>query len=778
MDFTIGSRPINQHPFPGTIDEVSLYNTALSATRIAAHYAAATTAGAPVDTITSTLTARASLSASPVRDAHASTSLSASASLSAAPTREQHTAPSLAASASLTSHATTADLAHPSLTATASLTAVAIRSAIANATLSAAATLDTALSRQRVLAVTLDAVATLAASTSAVLHPTLQALASLASVLTDTKPTIDGAIECDWGGLTVTFTAGPTTRDGTIECDWGGLQVHATAASAPHGQPIPAVAPPSYALYAEDGQRWIANLPRAIGSWQDANNDPGSLSIRIPAADCALMLGRRIVKAYWQGEARQGARLMTWKTELAVDGTRWRRYDAQRGLLAMLDDCAVYPEYGFTRAAGDQRIFGFMSGSEPGTGSISSPVFFVRSWWQRPVGLQMSADTGYRKGVPAGMSAADPYWLTFGTTPSDVYTNKDADQVIYLRKWFITREQIDYDILLAADDAATLWIDGQQLITPATNQRFGWKQAQTVSGTFEAGQHMIGIRVANRHGATPIAVAFVLRQLDGKGNPVAPYYIRSDPGSGWLVNDGTGPPSWRPAEVVRTILDENAAFGVHAANQLDPGFGYVFDSNAVDWAHRGTYSFPVGTSLLQVVQQFGDDGIDWAVHPHTMTLQAWQRRGSDKHTTVALQLGENDGNLKTYDVQTTAATINTGLVHLADGTWLQVSDATAVAADGVVVAGLSMGSTRDADTATAQALAILAETANDVHTSTAEPSTLIGALAYRDYQVGDSINVPTEDGTAMMKARVLAISVDATGEVVRAWPEFASDPTP
>lgn len=341
---------------------------------------------------------------------------------------------------------------------------------------------------------------------------------------------------------------------------------------------------------------------------------------------------------------------------------------------------------------------------------------------------------------------------------------------------------MDVEALLAVDDVGSLWIDGKPLITPEPNQSFSWHEAQRTSFTLSPGTHLIAIKAENRRANTPIAAAFVLRQLNSKGDPIPghPYLVRSSTNGGWLSNNGTGPPHWHKSHIVLDLLTENAALGILGCSLIKPGYTRDHDTAGVAFTDRVEKTWPVGTSVLAVLQELGAEGLDFRVYPPTMHLYCWQLRGTDKSATVKLMFGEVDeeaGNLTEFAVDTTTARANTYLMHLDDGTWYQASDAAAVTEmGGKVVQGLALGSTADRPSAQAAASAMFEQTAHTVRATTVNPSTLVGALPYRDYDVGDYISVPTEDGTGYVKVRVLRIMVDASEDITKAWPMFA-EPT-
>lgn len=246
--------------------------------------------------------------------------------------------------------------------------------------------------------------------------------------------------------------------------------------------------------------------------------------------------------------------------------------------------------------------------------------------------------------------------------------------------------------------------------------------------------------------------------------------------SRWKVHASTPVPGWFRASILRRLVLEGQQRDVDGFDALTIGYDDELDSEGVAWKTRGEYSFPNATlSVLEIAMQLAEAQMDWGVNPDEMILNAWVRRGFDRSIgadAVALWPG---GNLKAYSTTRTAARVTTVLAHLSDGAWQETRDAAGVAAIGRVEIGLSLGSTLAPATAKGVADTVLSESAVPAVTITGETSSIIGPQPYVDYGLGDTVSVPGHRGKGRMKARVMSISVDATGDVVRAWPELVID---
>jgi outer membrane protein OmpA-like peptidoglycan-associated protein len=246
--------------------------------------------------------------------------------------------------------------------------------------------------------------------------------------------------------------------------------------------------------------------------------------------------------------------------------------------------------------------------------------------------------------------------------------------------------------------------------------------------------------------------------------------------SRWLVNDGSPVPGWFRASVLRRLFLEARDRNVSGLASVDIDFDDVLDSAGRAWQTRAEYSFPIATlSVLEIAQQLAEAQLDWALDASTMTLRAWVRRGDDRSIgdgAVMLWLG---GNITSYETTREAARVTDVIAHLSDGSWSETIDAQGAQLVGRVEIGLSLGSALSPATAAQVALGVLEDSAVPAITITGQTSSLAGPQPYRHYGVGDTISVPGHRGIGRMRARVISISVDASNDVVTAYPELVID---
>jgi hypothetical protein len=243
----------------------------------------------------------------------------------------------------------------------------------------------------------------------------------------------------------------------------------------------------------------------------------------------------------------------------------------------------------------------------------------------------------------------------------------------------------------------------------------------------------------------------------------------------WKVNNGSPTvPGWHRGQVLLALCTEAANRGVLGA-QVNLGFTATHDSAGQPWADTpDDYSFAIyTTNLADIAAQLGESDIDISFDADTMTLHAWNRKGVDRSGTVALTHGKNGGSLMSHDTSSASARFTAVGAQLANGTWREVLDTAGISAYGRIEVGLTPGNSEQASTNTARAQ--LVESAQPLLSITASTSSLVGPQPYATYNVGDTITVPGHGGGGTVKARVIAISVDATASPIRAWPELVKD---
>lgn len=527
---------------------------------------------------------------------------------------------------------------------------------------------------------------------------------------------------------------------------------------------------PTAELFDSTGATSIGALTNARNiQWQDVLSQQGSASFEIPLDDTitASITDRCIVKFSLYGSVRFACRIVTESVQIAVDGTRWLSFQNQPGLLQLLADAVVFPEYGLDRASQSTRTFGFMS---------IDGAWRVSADWQNPVAVAMSADV--RGAFPPDLVSTNPDWIAFDSPD----TTQAAGTTNYFRFEFTLSALQSFWFAFTGDNFMTLYIDGDEIVSPDPTRPYGWKTTSVVQMVIAAGDHVLAAKVVNAAltwGTNPMGLVGTIFLYDTNGNRAGAYAETNS--ANWLAHDDSVLPGWTRAQVLKQLVLEAQARSVYGPSQLALGFTDTHDTDSVAWADApDQYDLSVGTvNLSDVASQLSESGIDVAVDPVTMTLNSWVRKGSDLSGSVELKLGDSgaaDASLKSHTTTSTVARFTDVIAQAADGTWTQTTSSAGVTAiGGHVEVGLSLSSVSANQSAVNVALAQLAESAQPQIGVTSEPSALVGAQAYIDYDLGDTITVPAHRNAGTTKSRVLAITVDATGDVISVWPQFIPD---
>jgi hypothetical protein len=592
--------------------------------------------------------------------------------------------------------------------------------------------------------------------------PNFDGLADLGTVEGDASiwPAFDTL--ADLGGVDGGADFGATTFDGLA--DLGGVEGVGMLGVGPN---LPAVLPPVVALYDEDAQ-YICSMTGTNGiQFQVQVSAPGSLSCRVPldASYASDVHRKRWLKVFWKGAARQAARIDSDGTDVAVDGRIWREYSQIPGAMNALADVTVYPEYGLDRPADTQRAFGFMS---------AFGHWFTSGNWTAAQGFPYSDDTGWRKGKPGGFADMDPWWIA----KNGPYNVEAEGQAQYFWRRFSNGYSMSWQLFATADDFLSVWVDGLQVMAPPQQAAGAWRTANLVTGTWVAGEHVIACSVGNaRHDYQDNAMALILgvQQIDSKtGKVIANHWATTD--DRWQVSDVY--PGWYRGMIPRQLLLEGLARGVKAAEVISVGYGPFTDSRGAAWTDTpGEYQFGIGSTVLDAITQMAPLGPDYTVSASDLSLNAYVRLGTDRSGSVALQLGKDGGGIITHRVDVVHGRFNVALTQLADGRYVEQSDSGSVSLYGRAEVGVSLGSTGNPGTGNDTVAAQIAESAHQAITFTTTHSDLTGPQPFTSYHLGDSITVPDETATGTYKARVIAITVDFTGERPVITPELSYDPS-
>lgn len=498
-------------------------------------------------------------------------------------------------------------------------------------------------------------------------------------------------------------------------------------------------------LTGDRARKWLDDL-NDVGSW--------SLDVLVDHPDAAALTDGRFVRIKLDGVARFFGPVETRRKVVADPSARKAGRVVEvggRGGLSILERAVVYPELGVGFISPDVRFFNFASAD------------YDDSAWS-PVTLLARQDdtTGANPKSPAPEEWPDPlaYWIWDSTG----FTPPTAVGDVYFRMGsFGVFQTTDARVFITADDGFELYLDGAKLGAETAAGIWGKTRYFDVrlSGSY-ANPHCIAVKGTNLARPNPLtngaAIIVAIAELLGGGQTVGPPILRSE--SYWkLLAYPSSPPGMTPGKILDVLLSEAQARGCFPS--LSWSFDPFFDSDGVAWPNEIDVSFPVGTSLLDVVRKLVDEhALDVSFSPATVTLHAYVSRGGPSATVVAVGT-----NVNRLGFTKSPPGPNTVLGRTAGGEWVETSDGVAAAAWGRREASLSLGSAPTDEAAARQTAAFL-----DDHSDPVEAITdlqLEVARPYVDYDVGDTATAPTYDGgTASYRVYAIGVGEDNAGKPI------------
>lgn len=248
---------------------------------------------------------------------------------------------------------------------------------------------------------------------------------------------------------------------------------------------------------------------------------------------------------------------------------------------------------------------------------------------------------------------------------------------------------------------------------------------------------------------------------NGKVDRASAPIRRTDQGN-WEVCEEE--PLFRPAMIVRTLVEEAQARDVYRLGEVGFGFSTAAPSSG-SWSAYVDLFVKVGTDLLSVLDEMVDLGIDFWMDPVTCQLNAAEPRGSAR--TVRLEVAKN---LLAYSTSQEPKYKTQALVQNLDG-WQQVS----ANADtlGRRETFIEAGRTRSRGTARIVTRQLLAELGRQrITASTVEAIVVPGCVPYVDFDLGDTILIPAPEGSGFKSARVLSLTMVDDQGTARFMPEL------
>ena len=505
-------------------------------------------------------------------------------------------------------------------------------------------------------------------------------------------------------------------------------------------------------LYDTDGSTPLGVIARRKGvSVSDDFNGTGGGSVTIPVDDAASIAFDSVIKVSYAGtivaafvvESKQ-------RDHVGADGTRWVTL-AGRGLLSWLEDCVVWPQGGVT--------YNYSPTDRPFNYAGINGHWYNLVTWARPLGFKQSATSSgdYRYKAPKNWPDPNAYWM-WATNPAATVA---AGAKNWFRTTFTLTEGRKLRFYATADNYFNLYLDGALILSTSDQQSEGatWNGFATRVINVPAGNHIIAAYVTNGASGSPgdrAGFLFSCTRLNTNGTPST--VLRHSDLINWYVTDDE--PLWYPSEILDVILSEHRARltddgEVGRLPNLLQGWTDTLDSDGVTLTTAKALTFRVGTSALDVMNTLVDHSIDFWVDPDTVTLHAYEARGTDRSSSVVLAPVKN---LAGYETTGTRPRKTAALVRSADG-WTSASDSAGVAAYGRREAFLEFGNTRSEATAASAAARILRRTARvDVSTPTVSFRITSDTRPFIDFACGDVVTVPSSSG-GVTTGRVLSLGI-------------------
>lgn len=559
----------------------------------------------------------------------------------------------------------------------------------------------------------------------------------------------------------------------------------------------------------------------------------GTVTVPLQSADAALLTKDRVVRVIYQNEIRFAWYVETVERALAPGDNAYTLKATGRGLLGWLDDAVVMPQGGIADFNSPDRPFNYASGPGDWRTSGNYQAALGVQWkndttsrknlpvrWKDP-----SAQWIWRTNPETVVQRGTVNWFyrDFTLTESKrikFYASCDNAMEVYLDGTLImsssdfdqeaasftqmarytgrlgagthtlaARVKNDkpwqrYDVEVGTDDKVSIsdhgLANGTQVTVTDKNGATGLTKGDTyyvrqktdndfklattnsdstIVNVTTKGRIDLRLKVDNTAG-------FILTGLDvdsdGKESDVV---VRTN--TNWQVSSTE--PYWRPAMILRELIEEAAARGVYRLGGYT--FGYTISTpTSGSWTTEVDLTLKVGAPLSTVLDDMVDLGHDFWVNPSTLEIEAWESRGTDRSATVLLDTGVN---LISYSTQIERPLKTVALVRTKDG-WLRAADNTLRDANGWRETFLEYGSTRSEDVARRNAQRYIARTGKtQVVTSGVDVAITTGAVPYVNFDVADVVSVPDPTGSgALAKARVLSISLSESGGELRFAPEL------
>lgn len=505
-------------------------------------------------------------------------------------------------------------------------------------------------------------------------------------------------------------------------------------------------------VYQRDATTLITPLPQQLGrDLLVENNGDGSGSFQLALTDTllttypTLLAGDNVVKMRVTNAPSMAP--VGWIIEEAVpvrvtsSGRAGRVWNVKgRGMRARpFSGGVIYPEQGLHATSGDNRAFDFSSADGP---------WRISGDWVAPLGVRWDLETTHRALHPVDWPDTNAYWIW--STDPEVASAQGRN---WFRSTITLAAGANVAFFVAADNVFSLRVNGEEVLASDFIDPYAWQKMFRVDMTMSAGTHQIAAWVHNTGASNPAGFIASITTLDVNGTPVT--LLRRTNTTDWTCHTYAPPtPGWHAAQILKTIVTESVARSEMGGAPVTLGFTDTLDTASVAWDDIQETSLPIGASILDVLPQLTEAGLDVEV-THDFTVNAWKKRGTDLSSSLTLRPGRDIEDF-TPDIRY-GTIFNSGLMRHGTG-WVLVEDATSITANGRRATGITVGSTDSATQATQTATQFFTENATEQITlrftiSSASP----GPKPFLDFNLGDILSVPTVTGL-FVRARCMSIA--------------------
>ena len=382
-------------------------------------------------------------------------------------------------------------------------------------------------------------------------------------------------------------------------------------------------------LYNAANSTLLATLPYAFDHrWQEVLNDCGTWSLSIGTDDAALSSATygTVVRFLVDGEPAFAGVVEQRELRIVARGEEVDQVVelSGRGLLARWEDAVVYPKGGVdAKPSSDVRPFNWCFSENPYL--LGWPFAFVR---HDAIATRIEGDPPLYspwyppKGWPSPSSACWLWTKNYGdVTPSGT---------CYFIYVYNAPTDMDLVLYLAADNRATLYIDGISVLETEQYPAFSFEECYRTVVPISAGYHAIGIEAevyeTSPNGLYRGMVALSAHQLPSDGVlDIGSSVFKTD--ATWQCLDyPTVVPGRTAGAAIYELLLEAAARG--ALTGWTISFDAETDSAGDPWPFMLSETFQIGADLLSIIRQLGEAYLDVTVDPVNLRLNAYVKGGS------------------------------------------------------------------------------------------------------------------------------------------------------